>query len=134
MPQFRLTVALAAVLAIAPSGAWAQVTTFVPPRAPQADSATVAARVTDSLAVRDSTAKAQVANMKAWVDSAAGDVVTVRSDSAGLTANGTAESFRNGSRAPETASPLPLLALSGASAMGVGLLLRRRQRRQRARA
>ena len=123
MSQVRITLALAAALAAAPAIAGAQVTTFVQPPQKAVDTVTVVTAA-DSAARRDSLARAQVANMKAWVDSAAGDVVTTRTDGS-MTSEAPAQEFRNGSRAPETASPLPMLALLGAGAMSAGWLLRR---------
>lgn len=124
MSQARITLALAALLVAAPAGA--QVTTFVPP--PEARDSVRQVTLADSAARRDSVAQAQVENMKAWVDSAAGDIVTTRRDGDGLTAGAPAQEFQNGSRAPETASPLPLLAVLGAGAMGAGWVIRRRAR------
>ena len=124
MSKARTYLALAALLIASAAQASAQVTTFMPPPDRARDSVTAVTAVADSVA-RDSVAAAQVANMKAWVDSAAGDIVTTRSDSMGMTADGMAQSFQNGSRAPETATPLPLIALLGAGAMGAGFILRR---------
>jgi hypothetical protein len=77
--------------------------------------------------------------MKAWVDSAAGDIVVNRVDSTGrpVAATGpvtsgaatpSAEStaaFRDGARAPDTATWLPLIVLIGTGAVGAGVLLLR---------
>ncbi len=124
MSQVRIYLVLAALFVGSAAQASAQVTTFMPPPDRARDSVKAVAAVADSVA-RDSVAEAQVANMKAWVDSAAGDIVTARHDSLGMTAVGMAQSFADGSRAPETATPLPLIALLGVGAMGAGLILRR---------
>ena len=77
MSKARTYLALAALLMAPAAQASAQVTTFMPPPDRARDSVTAVTAVADSVA-RDSVAAAQVANMKAWVDSAAGDIVTTR--------------------------------------------------------
>lgn len=124
MSQARIYLVLAALLVAPAAQANGQVTTFMPPPDRARDSVKAVTAVADSVA-RDSVAAAQVANMKAWVDSAAGDIATTRHDSLGMTADGLAQSFANGSPAPETATPLPLIALLGVGAMGAGFILRR---------
>lgn len=110
----------------------AQFTTYVAPPAPRADSVAVVAA--DSARLAADTNRVAITNMKAWVDSAAGQVAgrhltstepapgAPGSPAAGATA------FREGGRAPDTATPLPTLALFGSSLIGAGLLLRRRRR------
>jgi hypothetical protein len=128
-----------------PAGAAGQFTTFTPPR-PRVDSTRVAPPTpTQQQATADSIARVTITNMKAWVDSAAGDVVVNRADSAGrpvaapgpVTSGATppgrttaapAEStttFRDGARAPDTATYLPLLVLVGTGALGLGVVLLR---------
>jgi len=118
---------LFALLVGMPAVAGAQFTTFIPPRNKVADSvkaAVVAAQKTQE----DSVSHAQIANMKTWVDSAAGlaPVPMMAADSvaqATTVATTDTTTFRNGSRAPATASALPLLAAVGAAALLLGALL-----------
>jgi len=147
--SYRRLVQLAFIVAL-PKFAGAQFTTFIPPRTPTSDSAKAAIAAIDR-ARTDSLVKAQLANMKVWVDSAAGlppapkspnpavdsvarlprrdsvarppaqqdslagEVMTMpRRDSALET---------RGLTAPETASPLPLLAITGAGLLLVGGVL-----------
>lgn len=120
----------ALAMLVTASAAGAQITTYVAPPTPAAQ-ARQAVAAADS-ARRDSVAKSTMANMKAWVDSAAGVAVpsTVGEvDSAALVRD-TARAvttFSNGSVAPATASELPALLLFGAVAVvvGAGLLATR---------
>jgi hypothetical protein len=126
-----------------PATAAGQFTSYTPPR-PRVDTASTPATPAQRRVAADSVARVAITNMKAWVDSAAGDIVVNRVDSAGrpvaapgpVTAGITpagrdaasAEStsvFRDGARAPDTASWLPLLVLVGTGAIGVGVLLLR---------
>jgi hypothetical protein len=127
-----------------PATATGQFTTFTPPR-PRVDSARVAPTPAQQQAAADSVTRVAITNMKAWVDSAAGDVVVNRVDSTGrpvaatgpVTSGSTspagrdaapAEStmtFRDGARAPDTATWLPLLVLVGTGALGLGVFLLR---------
>ena len=115
-----------AMLASLPGTAAAQFTTFIPPQTKVADSvkAMVAAQ---QKAQQDSIAQTQLTNMQTWVDSAAGVAPPNAADSlaAGQTATNTSDTaaFRNGARAPETASDLPLLAVIGVIALAIGTLL-----------
>jgi hypothetical protein len=116
-------------LIIAPATAAAQFTTYIPPKSKVKDSikAVVAAQ---QKARTDSTNAAALTNMKTWVDSAAG-VVVPRTDSvAASIAAADTTTFANGSKAPMTASSLPLLTLIGISALGFGALLLRTPRRR----
>ena len=148
--SFRRLVQLALIAGI-PQLAGAQITTFIPPRAQTSDSVKAVIAAAER-AKTDSSVKAQLANMKTWVDSAAGlppaptspnpavdsvarvrtpadsvrraparrdslagDVVSVpRRDSA-------LES--HGLTAPETASALPLMAITGAGLLLIGGVL-----------
>jgi hypothetical protein len=124
-----------ALIAGISSAASAQFTTFIPPQTKAADS--VKAVVATQQRVRaDSVQRVQLTNMKTWVDSAAGVVappVATRADSLmgsppdSLTrskvATDSAPTLKNGARAPETASDLPLLALLGAMGLGIGTVL-----------
>lgn len=128
MTHRRHLVALLA--AFVPALASAQFTTFVPP-ASRSDSAR-AAVVADQKAHADSITHTTLTNMKAWVDSAAG-VSVAQTDSAqaaeGVAATTTTKttktttSFADGAVAPETASPLPLIALVGLAALSLGTVL-----------
>jgi hypothetical protein len=130
-----------AVWAIAAMGAVpaeAQFTTVVPPARPRADTTVAVATVAQQ---RDSATRETMTEMREWVDSAAA-TLGVRVDSTPVdTAARVApipppaepaprptEAFREGAPAPNTATPLPLLALSGAGLLVFGLLLLRRQR------
>src|SRR4051812_43482518 len=118
---------LLAVFVGVPGIASAQFTTFIPPKDKVADSvkAVVAAQ---QKAQTDSISHAQVTNMRTWVDSAAGVMPTTMTAADSL-ANGVpataaeTTAFRNGTRAPATASDLPLLALIGAAALLLGTFL-----------
>jgi hypothetical protein len=123
--------------------AGAQFTTFVTPPRPRVDSAKIAPTPEQQRATSDSVARVTITNMKAWVDSAAGDIVVNRPDSTGRpvaatgpVTTGTAPTqnaasrestatFQEGARAPDTATWLPLLVLVGMGAIGVGLVLLR---------
>src|SRR5206468_1981495 len=116
----------------APKIASAQFTTFIPPRNPVADSAKAAA-VVEQKAQTDSVARAQITNMKTWVDSAAGIAPApqtaadslAQNQSAATTTAAESTTFRNGMRAPATASDLPLLLLAGAALLFAGLVVLR---------
>ena len=119
-----------ALAVAAPSGAAAQFTTVVRPPERQAAAAEAA-----SAARSDSAATLQIVSMQQWVDSVAaeaaaegdtivavestGDVVT---DSAALAARPEESTLRyaSGAPAPDTATPLPLVALVGLLAAGIG--------------
>lgn len=126
--MFLRRILLVAAFVGAPAMAQAQFTTFIPPRNKAADSVK-AAVVAQQKAQTDSISHAQITNMRTWVDSAAGvtPVPKTAADSlaAGLSATTVADTttFRNGTRAPATASDLPLLALIGAAALLLGTLL-----------
>jgi hypothetical protein len=132
------TIVVLAFSTLLPATAAGQFTTFVTPPRQRVDSAP--ATPAQKAAAADSVARVAITNMKAWVDSAAGDVVVNRVDSAGrpVAATGPVTSgaatpartestavFRDGARAPDTATWLPLLVLIGTGAIGVGVLLLR---------
>jgi hypothetical protein len=123
-----------ALVAGLPGIAGAQFTTFIPPRAKVVvDSAkTVVAAAT--VARTDSAVNMRLTNMKTWVDSAAGvaavpapmtaaDSLATATTVASADTSVPATTMRNGTRAPATASALPLIALLGAATLSVGLLL-----------
>ena len=133
---FVMTVALSTALA---GTARAQFTTVMTAPVKKAKPAAVAEV---PKAQRDSITRTQLTDMRAWVDSAAG--VTVRTDVGEVTQDSLASpaavaakpapaatattQFRNGSTAPNTASPLPLLALLGVGALALGGALLARSR------
>lgn len=123
------------LLSALPAGA--QFTTYVAPPAPKpADSARVVAAT--GTVPGDTARRVEITNMKAWVDSAAGQVVgrhlTSNEPVPGATVTTTSTTtastttFRDGSRAPDTATPLPTLALLGAASLAAGLMLLRGRR------
>jgi hypothetical protein len=140
-----------ALLAVSPALAEAQFTTFIPPKNKVADSVKAVVAAVQK-AEADTALRLRLTNMKTWVDSAAGVVPTPtsRADSLtaglptpgmsapGLSAPGTIAAdtlaMRNGSRAPATASMLPLIALVGGTTLLLGALLLGRKRPARARA
>jgi hypothetical protein len=99
----------------------AQFTTFIPPKNKVADSVK-AAVVAEQKAQEDSLSRAQVTNMKTWVDSAAGLMPTTTADTLPPLETDTL-AFRNGARAPATATSLPLMVLVGAAALLLGAFL-----------
>lgn len=115
-------------IATAPAAAAAQFTTFITPPNPAKDSIK-AAVVAEQKAITDSVTKAQVANMKTWVDSAAG-VVVPPVDTAFRVQTITGDSVTtmpsNGMVAPNTASPVPFLLLTGVLGLLVGFAMVRR--------
>jgi hypothetical protein len=123
--SFRRMLVLALIAGF-PGIAGAQFTTFIPPKNKVADSVK-AAVVAQQKAQEDSVVSTQITNMRTWVDSAAGLVptTTTAADSLAQRTATAAETttFANGSRAPATASWLPLLALGGAAALLAGLFL-----------
>jgi hypothetical protein len=131
------TIVVLAFSTLLPATAASQFTTFVTPPRPPTDSSRAVRTPAERAAAADSTARVAITNMKAWVDSAAGDIVVNRVDSSGRpvaaagpvtsgAATPTAEStatFRDGARAPDTATWLPLIVLIGTGAVGAGVLL-----------
>ena len=122
-----------AILSALPKVAAAQFTTFIPPQAKLADSVKAVVAAGEKARV-DSTNVARITNMKVWVDSAAGvlPTPTTRADSLAAGVPTTADSVRvtadsvtmpNGTRAPATASSLPLFALAGVLFIAIGGVL-----------
>jgi len=127
---FRRFIGLALIAGM-PGIARAQFTTFIPPVNKTADSVK-AAVVAEQKVQQDSVATAQMTNMKTWVDSAAGIVPTpvTAVDSMGVATTTTTTRvdstlFANGTRAPATASVLPLLLLIGLGLVGAGVAVMR---------
>ena len=128
----RWIVALASVVIAAPAPA--QFTTFIAPPSPVKDSIK-AAVVAQQHAAADSITRAQITDMKTWVDSAAGLVAPVRpTDTTSardttLTKNNTTvarSTVPGAALAPETASPLPFMLVIGVAAMLLGLAMMRK--------
>ena len=142
-----MMVGAAAILALCSVEASAQFTGVVVP--PKRTVAPVADTTPKTVAeMRDSVARVNLTNMKDWVDSAAATLsvtATVAVDTAApvvpavpqtiparvedpsIPARGTTE-FREGATAPNTATPIPLLALLGLSSLMGGIWLLRRRR------
>jgi hypothetical protein len=126
------TLFMSAALMFAANVASAQITTYIVPPRPLAPSP-LAVATADS-ARKDSVAMANMTNMKAWVDSAAG--VTVPAHVGGVDSSALVNdpgrpvtTFSDGSVAPATASDLPTLAIAGILGLAIGAaLLRNRQR------
>lgn len=139
-PQWEQTVSnrwIAALftIALAPAAAAAQFTTFIAPPNPIKDSIK-AAVIAEQKASADSVTRAQIANMKTWVDSAAG-VVVPASDTAMVvtTITGTGDTVTtirtttsNGMVAPDTASAVPFLLATGLLGLIIGAAMVRRPR------
>src|SRR5919109_113220 len=115
----------------------AQFTGLVTPPPRPAPPAELVARAGDVMA--DTTASRRMTDMKAWVDSAAVAVaaqtpqdtatpppVVVETPPAVAPAQEPVTEFREGAPAPDTATPLPALAILGAGLVAVGAALRRR--------
>lgn len=135
-----------ALLAGLPTMTWAQFTTFIPPSSKVVDSVKTAA-VAQAQARTDSVMRIKLTDMKAWVDSAAGSVVSPTAADLAPTPKATptrtpipappkrdtaafpraaADSvlrLRHGTRAPNTASDLPMLALIGSIALAIGTIM-----------
>ena len=134
---------VAAALVLVSAEASAQFTgVVVPPKAKAAPVDTMPASVAE---MRDSVSRVNLTNMKDWVDSAAVALTvvpppvvtdtaitgipvapTVLARDTAVRAAGTTE-FREGAPAPNTATPIPLLALLGLASFGTGLWLLRRR-------
>ena len=124
----RTLIVGAAVLLVSAGAAGAQITTYVAPPTPAAE--TKQALAAADSARRDSVAQSTMANMKAWVDSAAGVTVpNTVGDTAGDPGR-PVSTFEDGAVAPATASPLPSMILLGAASLvvGAGLLATRPRR------
>lgn len=120
------------IIALAPTAAAAQFTTFIPPPNQVKDSIK-AAVVAEQKATTDSITRAQIANMKTWVDSAAG-IVVPPTDTAFVVNTVTGDTVpmavvrSPGMVAPNTASPVPFLLATGIVGMLLGLVMVRRPR------
>ena len=126
--SFRRSILLALAIGI-PQVGHAQFTTFIPPRNKVADSIKTTTAATQK-AKTDSSINAQLTNMKTWVDSAAGVVAPPIgvTDTAAPPANVPVAAADTampavGTRAPATASNLPLIALTGFGLLVAGTIL-----------
>jgi hypothetical protein len=148
--QIRILVAAAALLAGSAAEAAAQFTGVVTPPPTRREQAAVARAdsASRSPGARDSTNAARLTDMKTWVDSAtvalAGNAAPPAAAAADTAADSTTragvaaghhrvaavspETMRDGARAPDTATPLPTLAVLGAFGIGAGLVLMGRRR------
>jgi hypothetical protein len=130
------TLFMSAALIVAANVAGAQITTYMTPPRPLAETPQAIAAA-DS-ARKDSVATATMTNMRAWVDSAAGvpapqyvggvDTAALANDPGRPVTTPTfnepvTTTFSDGSVAPATASSLPTLALLGFAFFAVGALL-----------
>jgi hypothetical protein len=114
------------LIAMAPAAAAAQFTTFITPPNPAKDSIK-AAVVAEQKAITDSVNRAQIANMKTWVDSAAGVVVPpVDTTFRATLTDSMPVMTSSGMVAPNTASPVPFLLLTGLLGMLIGIAMVRR--------
>lgn len=120
---------LALALAIPRIGS-AQFTTFIPPRNAATTDSAKTANAIEQKAKADTSLNAQLANMKTWVDSAAGVASppitaadTLAAQSNPQTTPADTAMTAAGTRAPATASNLPLLLLSGAGLLAIGTIL-----------
>jgi hypothetical protein len=117
-----------------PQMASAQFTTFIPPRNPATTDSAKAAVAAQTKAETDSAINAQLANMKTWVDSAAGVTSPPRTAADSLAAQSNPQPSPQpvpadtatqaaGTRAPSTASNLPLMVLTGVGLLAIGTIL-----------
>ena len=116
-----------------PSVGSAQFTTFIPPRNQATTDSAKAVAAGQQKAQTDSAVNARLTNMKTWVDSAAGVASPPATAADSLAAQSTIPSPQpvaadtamraSGTRAPATASELPLIALSGAGLLLIGTIL-----------
>lgn len=117
--MFRRFLIVAVLLGSAQPAA-AQITTYIAPPRPSTESRELIA--TADSARRDSVERASIANMTAWVDSAAGVAVpSTVGDS--IDPGRPVTTFADGSVAPNTASALPSLMVLGIVFFGAGMVL-----------
>ena len=129
---------LIAAMVVWPAAASAQITTFIAP--PRKAEPVKPAIVAEQRVRPDSVARMTLTDMKAWVDSAAGEVTSVPADvdstaapvpPATETRRPPTEttSFSNGAIAPDTASPLPFLLIAGSVCLILGTVMLAGRRR-----
>ena len=138
----RLLIALSALSLLAAPSARAQFTTVVAPVKKPVDQAAIRQQQRVAQARADTSHRASMQEMSAWVDSVAGapapGTVTVDS-AAGAIVTDTAATqvasrpattrFQDGTRAPNTASPLPFLLITGIgmTLLGLGVIFTSRR-------
>lgn len=138
MPNRKLLIA-ALTLCLAPNPARAQFTAVIAP--PKKD---VPAPVAEAPAKRDSLQTTRLSDMRAWVDSAAATLGAGAPSAAGAVPDSLPapvvpraqppapaehhETLRSGARAPDTATPLPLMVVAGALLLAAGLAIKARDR------
>ena len=137
--------ALVALAGLGAARAEGQITTVVAqPKRVEANAQAVARR---QEVAQDSVARVTLTGMKQWVDSAAQSLAlrpdtgtapsetavpansqaVQRTDTSAATARpAQTPEFRDGAKAPDTATHLPMFALGGAALLVIGLVLRRR--------
>jgi hypothetical protein len=150
--------ALAAMLIVGAGTAKAQITTVVASPPKKREPAQQVAAQRREQAVQDSVARVTMTGMKKWVDSASA-ALAIRPDTVPTTADtalGTPRAatspvprsdssttartseptpeFRNGARAPDTATPIPAIGLAGVVLILMGVAMQRRERAARVRA
>lgn len=152
MNQCLKHAAVAALLTLGAERAHAQITTVIAaPKRPDPVAQQQAARVEQ--AAQDSVARVTLTGMTQWVDSAAA-ALSLRPDTGTTPASDTSAAartttaappdsaparrdttadMRNVVRAPNTATLIPTIALSGAMLVLIGLVMRRPPRRERVR-
>lgn len=146
--QIRILVAAAALLAGSAAEAAAQFTGVVTPPPRRQAAIAHADSASRGPGARDTTNAARLTDMKTWVDSAtvalagnaappsaaAADTAADSTTRAGVAAGrrrvaaATPATMHDGARAPNTATPLPTLAVLGAFGIGSGLVLMGRRR------
>jgi hypothetical protein len=138
------------MLIVGAASANAQITTVVSVPPKRNEAAQQAAAAQREQVVQDSVARVTMTGMKEWVDSAAASLAirpdttpTAADTSVGTSraptspaprtnsqsptrADSTAE-FRDGARAPATATAIPAIALGGAALLALGVAMRRRE-------
>lgn len=134
----HILAAAIALAAIVPSSASAQFTAVVSPPQPEAPTVSVEAK-----AKVDSAERVTLTDLRTWVDSAASASAaatpapvsapvetTTDAVAAPTTPARQAETteFREGARAPATATPLPMILIAGLSLLATGLTLLLRSR------
>ena len=140
----RLLLALSALsIVAAASPAAAQFTTVVTPVKKPVDQAAVQEQQRVAQARADTAHRATMQEMSAWVDSvagapkpgtvvadsAAGDVATDSATVTATTKEPATTRFQDGARAPNTASPLPVLLIAGIgmTLLGLGVIFTSRR-------
>jgi hypothetical protein len=150
--------AFAAMLIVGAGTAKGQITTVVAAPPKKTEPAQKAAAQKREQAAQDSVARVTMTGMKEWVDSASA-ALAIRPDTVPTTADtavGTPRAatspaprsdssaaartqeptpeFKDGARAPDTATPIPAIGLAGGALILMGVAIKRRERLARSRA